>query len=270
MQPALAPFAITPTARVCARRLAAAATLGLAAALAAPAAQAAAVVINSPSFFGGRAADIDFDTLPGGGATVAGALLDAQYAGLGVRFASEDEPDTLQSTDLADSSGRFGFSMRLLAAVGGGGVPTSGSRYASGRFFTGMGVSDLRIDFTDPVQAFGMQVIDNDFSTARLQAFDEAGLLLGSVTVPQVGEGGTAFWGLDVGGGSRVRYVILDGAGGAQLDSTFIDDLYFTRATTPGALPVPGTAALVALGLVALTARRPTTAEAPCGRSAGR
>ncbi len=247
------PF-VLPAATRCraplARHLAATVALAMACSLAAHRAQAAAVVIDKASYFGARAADIDFDTLPGGAATVDGALLDAQYASLGVRFASEDEPDTSQSADLADSSGRFGFSMRLLAAVGGGGVPTSGSRYASGRFFTGMGVSDLRIDFTDPVQAFGLQVIDNDFSTARLQAFDEAGLLLGSVTVPRVGEGGTAFWGLDVGSsGPRVRYVILDGAGGAQLDSTFIDDLYFTRGT---AVPVPATAALVALGLVAL------------------
>ncbi len=233
------------------RHIATCAALLMASALAATAAQAAAVVISSASYFGGRAADISFDTLPGGSAAVAGALLDAQYASLGVRFSSEDEPDSLQTTDLADASGRFGFSMRLLSAVGGGGVPTSGSLYASGRFFTGMGVSDLRIDFTDAVQAFGMQVIDNDFSTARLQAFDDAGLLLGSVTVPEVSEGGTAFWGLDMGGtGSRVRYVILDGAGGAQLDSTFIDDLYFTRGT---AVPLPGTAALAALGLVALT-----------------
>ena len=233
-----------------ARLLATVGGLALACSVAMPAAQAAAVVINSASYFGGRAADIDFESLPGGGATVPGALLDAQYAGLGVRFSSEDEPDTLQTTDVADASGRFGFAMRLLNAVGGGGAPTSGAVYASGRFFLGMGVSDLRIDFTDPVQAFGLQVIDNDFSTARLQAFDEAGALLGSVTVPEVGEGGTAFWGLDVGSsGPRVRYVILDGAGGAQLDSTFIDDLYFTRGT---AVPVPATAALVALGLVAL------------------
>ncbi len=228
--------------------------LSLAAALAAPGAQAAAVVINSASYFGGRSADIDFDTVPGGGATVAGALLDLQYASLGVRFASEDVPDTLQTTDLADASGRFGFAMRVLTAVGGGGVPSSGPHYASGRFFTGAGVSDLRIDFTDPVTAFGMQIIDNDFSTARLQAFDDAGALLGSVTVPQVGEGGRAFWGLDVGSGARVRYVILDGAGGAALDSTFIDDLFFTRGAGTAAVPLPGTGALAALGLLALAA----------------
>ncbi len=169
----------------------------------------------------------------------------------GLVFSSEDSPNTFQTTDAADASGRFESPFQVLDAVGGGGTPSSPPRYASGNLFLGFGTSDMRIDFLSPVSAFGMNIIDNDFTVARLSAFDASGNLLETLVVPQVGEGGVAFHGINTAG---ISYLILDGNNGGDLDSTFIDDLFYRPQTA--AAPAPVTLLLLGTGLVPLALRR--------------
>ena len=137
----------------------------------------------------------------------------------------------------------------LLAAQSGGGAPKSAPRYASGVTYLGNPVADMRVDFTSPVTAFGMWIIDNDQSVGRLQAFGSDGTLLSTLVVPQVGANGSAFHGIDIGGsGSLISYVIYDGNNGSAIDSTFLDNLYFR----PAVVPEPGTAALLFAGATLL------------------
>jgi len=94
-----------------------------------------------------------------------------------------------------------------------------------------------------------MWIIDNDASIGRLQAFASDGTLIETLIVPQVGEGGSAFRGLDTGGlGNPIAYVIYDGNNGAAIDSTFLDDLHFR----PAVVPEPGTVSLVLVGIAVL------------------
>ncbi len=202
---------------------------------------ATAAVIGSPSYFGPDATVIGFEGL--GDGSPLGVLPE------GVRFASEainriGGPD---ATDPADVTGRFGQPMFALSEQPGGGTPI-GSRYASGAVHLGLEVSDMRIDFTTPVAAVGMWLIDNDFSDVRLRAFASDGQLLDSTVVPQVVEGGLAFRGLAVGSPS-ISYVIIDGPNGAIIDSTFIDDVTFV-------VPAPASVAVVGVAVVACGFRR--------------
>ena len=210
-----------------------------------------AVEITDPAFFNSGDVTIDFEMFPSEMTTVPdGTALTNQYAGLGVLFSSEDAPNVLQNTDKDDTDSRFDSPFRILATVAGGGVPTSGTRYASGDLFInerGANVSDMRIDFINPVTAFGMYIIDNDFSTARLQAFDMNSNLVDSVVIPQVNEGGLTYSGLDVSGtGNSISYFILDGNNDLVLDSTFIDDLSFRP------IPLPAAAWLFVSGILGL------------------
>ena len=181
---------------------------------------AAAEPITDPSFFDDvNATTIDFEQFP------QGTLLTDQYAGLGLLLSSEDEPNTLQTTDPADAAGRFEASCRVLPGVVGGGDPTSGINYVGGDTFNGLNTSDMRLDFVVPVTAFGMFFIDNDFSNVRVTAYNEVGDALESVLVLEVGEGGVTYTGLFV--TEHLSYVIIDANNGEPLDSTFIDDLSF-------------------------------------------
>jgi len=215
-----------------------------------------AAPITSTGFFVPADTLINFDAFPDVvGAPVSGTGLTNQYASLGAQFSSEDVVGAFQTTDPGDVNGRFGAFMRVLAAQSLGGVPKSSPRYASGLTFLGAPVSDMRIDFTLPVSAFGMWIIDNDASVGRLQAFSSTGTLIETLVVPQVGEGGSVFHGIDAGvSGTRIAYVIYDGNNGTAIDSTFIDDLYLR--VTP--VPEPGIASLmlVGIGLLGGRARR--------------
>lgn len=218
---------------------------------------AQAAPITDASFFTGADTLIDFESVPGTtGVPTSGSALSDQFASLGVRFSSEATPNVSQATDPADTAGRFDGDMVVLAAVSGGGAPTSGVRYASGAQFvnqSGRNVSDMRIDFSIPVVAVGMQVIDNDFSTARLTAFDATGAVLESIIIPEVSEGGVAYHGIDgTKFGAAIAYLILDGNGGAMLDSTLIDDLSFRVQP----VPLPGAALLFLAGAPLLVIRR--------------
>lgn len=216
------------------------------------------VPITSVGAFGAGDSVINFDSLPaalGGGVPAPNAALSTQYASAGARFSAEGTPGALQATDAADASGRFGSTWFIYAAQTGGGVPKSGTRYAGGQYAsTPSNMSDMRIDFTQPVSAFGMWIIDTDFSVGRLQAFTGGGALIESVVVPQVGEGGANFRGIDAGlNGQRIAYVILDGNNGAALDSSFVDDLHFRVAA---AVPEPQSAVLLLGGLALLAGRK--------------
>ena len=237
----------------------------LSAVLAATISSAHAVPIVAASFFGPTDTLITFDTYPNvAGTPTSGSALTTQYSSLGVTFSSELAVGGSQATDPGDAGHRFAAGMRVLAAQTGGGRPVSGSRYASGSTYLGTPVSDMRIDFTQPVSAFGLYIIDNDFSTARLQAFKSTGELIETRVVPRVGEGGVAFDGIDAQAlGNSISYVILDANNGAALDSTFIDNLYFRRAAVTAAVPEPETDLMMLAGLTLLTGfvRRRTRAR---------
>lgn len=202
-----------------------------------------ALPITSTSFFSGPGTvTIDFETFPGSlSITPDGTALTTQYSSLGVLFSSEDDPNALQTTDAADAFGRFEDPFRVLALKSGGGSPSSGVRYAAGDEHLGFGTSDMRIDFITPVNAFGMQVIDNDFTDVRIAAFNSSGTLLETVIAPEVSEGGSAFWGINVPG---VSYVIVDGAADGDLNSTFIDDLMYQPVPEPSTVVLLGAALL--------------------------
>jgi hypothetical protein len=224
------------------------ATVALAACFVLSAGGAAAAPITAPSFFNLPSdITINFESLPGvTGVPPSGMALTVQLAGLGVSFSSEDVPGALQTTDPGDASGRFEAPFRILGAVAGAGAPRSGARYAGGDKYIGSGglnVSDMRIDFLAPVDAFGFYLIDNDFSDARISAYATSGTLLESLVVPEVGEGGYGYHGIAAAG---IAYAIIDGAGGAALDSSFIDDLSFRAGAA--AAPEPSSLLLLALG----------------------
>lgn len=208
-----------------------------------------AVPITSLSYFD-QVGDviIDFETLSGSSDQVAEfTSLTSQYDGL--LFSSESTPHALQTTDPGDLSGRFDAPVRILPAISGGGVPTSGVRYMSGDSYLGLYTSDIRIDFLFGVTAVGFHIVDNDYTDVRVQAFDAAGNVLDTVIVPEVGGGGVTYAGIAAQG---ISYVIIDGANGTHLDSTFIDDLSFRPVPVPAALPLM----LTALGALGLSGRR--------------
>ena len=196
---------------------------------------AAADTINDPSYFDSvDSVTIEFEHYPGSGDLIPDeSLLTDQYSVYGVWFSSEDVPSALQTTDPADVAGRFETSFQVMAEVALGGSPTSGLRYASGHNFPDGSMydgADMRIDFDPPVQAFGLYVIDNDFTDVRIVAYDGSGAVLGTVIAPQVDEGGFVYCGISA---IDIAYVILDGDQGVELDSTFIDDLTFTDEIMP-------------------------------------
>ena len=197
-----------------------------------------AAVISDQAFFNASDTLIDFETSPLTGSTFASRTeLTNQDEMLGVLFSSPDRPRVLHTADANDTSGRFEAPFKIISSVSGGGAPTSGIRYASGNTYTGTDTPDMRVDFTAGVSAFGMYVIDNDFSTARLRAYDSAGSLLETVILTQTGNGGSAYYGVDVTGtGDAISYFILDGNNDMNLDSTFIDELSYRSVA---AVPVP-------------------------------
>ena len=202
-----------------------------------------AIEINDPSYFGGSANVVNFDQFAD----------DAPFSDEvpGVLFRSESVahagyPDY---TDPADIHNRFDDPMYASAGGGGGGSPVSGTRYAWGcvDFVSDMyNVEDMRIDFATPQQAAAMWFIDNDFSDARLRAFDSAGGLLGTTVIAEVPEGGVTYRGLAV-GSPAISYLIIDGDG-MPLDSTFIDDVTFTHTPPPPPPPPPPGVVTVMIG----------------------
>ena len=211
-------------------------SLATAVALMAISAPGFAASISSADYFRGAGSILDFESLPGVPGVPAGFTpLTDQYPGL--IFSSEGAPNTYQNTDPGDVNGRFNAPAQILPAIGGGGFPTSGVRYLGGDTYGGLDTSDLRIDFLSPVDAVGFNMIDNDFTNVRIQAFSALGTLLETVIVPEVGEGGVTFTGIAA---SSISYIIIDGENGGLYDSTFLDDMMYqpTVVPVPAALPL--------------------------------
>ncbi len=61
----------------------------------------------------------------------------------------------------------------------------AGVRFASGVFWAGLYTSDLRIDFSPPIDAFGFWLIDNDFTDVRIRAFRVNDTLIETLVIPQ-------------------------------------------------------------------------------------
>ncbi|MFN6303422.1 MAG: hypothetical protein ACK42H_14645 [Planctomycetota bacterium] len=189
---------------------------------------------------------IDFESMPGiTGVPAVGTRFTDVYPGL--LFRSETTPHIKQNTDKEDAAGRFGKSFQVYQGEAGGGRPTSGIRYVSSTAWAGWNVPDLRVDFLTPVDAFGMFIIDNDFSIARISAYNQNGTLLHTLNVPQVSEGGVTYRGIAVPG---ISYFILDAANNGQLDSTVIDDLSYRPQNNPE-VPEPSCSVVILLGLFA-------------------
>ena len=174
---------------------------------------------------------VGFDTLPDDGVITHEMDLSEAYADLGVVFSCEGTPNLLQTTDPADASGRFDQPCRFLNAVGGGGSPLSAPFYVGGHAYLGWETSDFRLDFPEPVDAVGAWFIDHDFSDLRVSAYATDGTLLEENVLPRVAEGGSEFHGIAA---PDIAYVIVDAVDGADLDSTFIDDLMFGWGEDPG------------------------------------
>jgi hypothetical protein len=181
-------------------------------------------VINNATYFN-QANDIkiDFESMPGvSGVPGVGAIFSEQYPGL--LFRSELRNSPKQNTDKADSLNRFSQKFQFYQGAAGGGTPTSGIRYVSSTNAAGWNVPDMRVDFATPVDAFALWIIDNDFSTARISAYNVSGDLIESVVIPQVSEGGRTYRGIAAPG---ISYFILDGNNNSDLDSTLLDDLSY-------------------------------------------
>ncbi len=85
-----------------------------------------AVPITDPSFFGGGATVVNFDSFP------ANTALSNQIAGLDFSSESLGNIGSDDFTDPNDVNNRFDAAMGVYDALNAGGAPTSGSRFASG------------------------------------------------------------------------------------------------------------------------------------------
>lgn len=213
--------------------------------------EASASLVTSKSFFTAADRYVSFDSAPGSSSVLPNfSSVSSVYSSLGVRFSAESSPNTLFNTDYADSAHRFNAPLYTMRSVGGGGAATSGANYAAGPTWGGYNVSDMRIDFSVNVTAFGMYFVDNDYTTVRFSAYDAKSNLLETEYVNQVSDGGFTFRGMDLSAsGKKVAYVIIDAGG--LLDSTFIDDLYFRAQSSPP-LPEPMPLSLLIMGLTGL------------------
>lgn len=197
-----------------------------------------AAIITTPDYFTANAELINFDQFASNS--------QLSYFN-GVSFSSESGshigfPDY---TDPPDVHNRFDAAFWVTQSVPGGGYPISSPNYAAGIEYIGTeqngeNVSDMRIDFDTPQIAIGMWFIDNDGTNIRLRVFDNIGTLIETAYIPMVPEGGTSFYGISQNVAS-ISYAIIDEQNGLEMDSTFIDDLYYE-------VPEPTTILLLGLG----------------------
>lgn len=109
----------------------------------------------------------------------------------------------------------------------------------------GGGVSNLTIDFSTPVAAFGFNFGASDV-TWTLSAFDSSNTLLASTILPILNSSNnlaTSFFGLGV-GSAAIAHVTMVASGTG--DYIFIDNFRFT------AVPEPSIPALLAIGVLGL------------------
>jgi len=184
--------------------------------------------ITNESFFENKPSlTIDFESFPNNNSISNYQPLTDQYKIYGVIFSSESKPDTNQNVDPEDISNRFDGTLTISSKIQGGGSPHSETKYAYGMFYDSSYTADIRIDFINPTDAFAFYLIDNDFSDARISAYNRDGLLLSRFIVPEVDEGGSTYIGISV---PKISYAIIDAKDGLKMDSTFIDDFTFIHS----------------------------------------
>jgi hypothetical protein len=124
-------------------------------------------------------------------------------------------------------------------------------------YYDGGDSSVIRIDFLNPVSAFGLDWYSNN-ANPTLSVFDSGNTLLESLTLnwtsfPTIDGFPTGFIGLDVGSNSIAYATIDTPLNGNEL---YVDNLIYQRTT---AVPEPATlplAAIAAAGLIAIRRRK--------------
>lgn len=127
---------------------------------------------------------------------------------------------------------------------------TSIGALASPIYYDGFDSSTIRVDFLNPVSAFGLDWIANN-ANPTLSVFDSSGTLLESLTLdwttfPLASSFPQGFIGLDV-GTNAIAYATIDTPlNGNEL---YVDNLIYQRVA---AVPVPATLPLLAIGAAGL------------------
>jgi hypothetical protein len=191
---------------------------------------------------GARAAVITFEDL------VPGATLGAQYAGLGVvfsanAFSGENSNSTSEDWATNTDMGIVASSGTDVGALGTPGLVSGNLLHSFSGWLTEDGDASFAANFTTAITSFSADFAGVSIpGDTALYVFDGANLL---ATV--VGSGGPGQFTLSYSAPSITRVVV---AAGSFADWVGVDNIRFAPVT---AVPEPGTFALLAIGLIALS-----------------